>query len=528
MNKKLFSVLALMLTGLSVFSQTKEIRISPFRFGGVHALTTPSGEARGYYALHAGSNGRWGFHLYDTHLQEINHAEIETPRHSVFNSMVTNGEQMLASFVLNAFRTSVTYVIMDAAGNETARLTRENLPLLNRGEQFFPQLFLHPDQGFIIVESVRGRRPGYSVEHVDKQLNTLWRREFFPSRGTGHVYGLWPQAGQIVILDAVERTRRTRNTRLLTLDPENGDHMLTMDLTDKDFTYFPTAVQPGPNGQVAVTGTYYKGERILSKNSQGLFFLNIGPSGETLAMELFDWRGLRGLLRTDVYDWFFKVMPEVWIHALDRNEDGSFIAIGELYRYAGIRRDKKEERFHRVRLFDFMAFRFDPNGQMESALRIHRPHMILKLDAEVSGGGSGPMEDMVNAGPLSRGRALKQFGGFTYRYHRKTADDQIVLAFMGYEGFAHYAYSVEVFGNSPYLQMPLTKSHPKVFTALQMIDHVSGQYDPWHIIHETNTRSFDGSDKYWRGILPAVEGKLMTYEYMPLTGRLWLNLVDAY
>lgn len=48
------------------------------------------------------------------------------------------------------------------------------------------------------------------------------------------------------------------------------------------------------------------------------------------------------------------------------------------------------------------------------------------------------------------------------------------------------------------------------------------------ILSELNTRSFDDSEAYWRGIFPISEGSMLTYEYFALTGRLNLNIVNMH
>jgi hypothetical protein len=521
MKRNLLFTISFILLSVISYSQTIEKRVSPFRFAGVHALTTPQGETRGYFTLSAESGSRWEFQIMNTSLETTITTTIEAPRLSTFNTMVSDGDFIIASFVVNAFRTSLTYVVIDNQGNETARLTRENYPLLNQGNQYFPQLSVHPAGGFILVESI-GRRPaGYTVEYIDHSLSTIWRREFIPSKGKSVVYGLWPVDEQIIVYEATERNNRTQNTRIHTLNPLTGEHMLTMNLTDAEYTYFPTAINPGANGEIAITGTFFKGDKIKGKSSQGLFFINMDRDGQTLAMELFDWKFLRPLIKTHVYDWFFAVRPEVWIHGLDRNDDGSFTAIAELYRYSGIQRGKSEDRYHRIRLFDFMVFTFDPQGNMVYADAIPRPHMILKLDVD-------NFDHMASAGPLSRARAMKQYGAFSYRFHRKTENGSYAIAFMSYEAFTHYAYSVKLHDSRAYLQYPLIVSKPRIFSTLQMVDHFSGQYSIGYMINEMNTRKFNESEMHWRGILPAPQGKMLTYEYMPLNGRLTMNLVDAW
>ncbi len=512
----------------NVNSQSLELEISPLRFAGVHALSSVQGESDAYMVLHTASEGNWNFQLIDNRLDEVRTGTIEAPRYSFFTGMTYNGEHILLSFIVNAFSQSITYVVLDKQGFEVARTTRTDTPMLRRGDRFFPGVFNHPQQGFVIVQTTgRGRNAGYSVEQVDGQLNTLWSIEFAANKGTAHVYDLVASNDKLFILEATERMGRTLNARLHSIDLSENEHSYTMELGDGDHSYFPTAFLPMENGNIAMAGTYFNGSRIRGKNTRGMFFLNVGPDGTTDAMELYPWRELRKTLRTPVPDWFFKVMPDVYVHALELNNDGSITAVAELYRYSGeVRREDsrgRKEQYHRIRMLDFMLFGFDQAGGLQYTERIERPHMVLKLDSEFSGG-SESLAHNAGQGPLRRARAMKEAGAFTYRFHQVT-DDSFNLAFVSYEAKTHYAYFMDLNKNFNAVKTELRHATPAIISYYQIIDLCANQSGFGFILSELNTRSFDDSEAYWRGLLPSANGSMLTYEYMPLTGKLKLNRV---
>ncbi|MFN2395821.1 MAG: DUF6770 family protein [Bacteroidales bacterium] len=537
-SKKLFAMglfkSMLMLTIMvgmqfSSYAQSHELKVSPLRFAGVHALTPFEGASDGYMVLHTASGGDWNFNLFSNELTEIKEGTIETPRNSFFNSLTYNGDYTLLNFVVNAFSQSITYIVLDKDGIETARTTRNETPMLRRGEQFFPNVYNHPENGFVITQTFSsGRRAGYTVEHLDNQLNTQWSLDFQTDKGNAHVYDVKSAGERIFVLEATERSGNTRNTRLHSIDANIGQHIYTMELTDDEFTYFPSALLPMEDGTITISGTYFNGSRISIKNSRGLFFLSVSPDGETTGMNIFDWRELRPLLRTSVPDWFFKVMPDVWIHALEPEADGSFTAVAELYRYSGeVRREEKgelKESYHRIRLLDFMLFGFAPDGQMLYAERIERPHMVIKLDSEFSGG-SGSLANEAGSGALRRARAMKKSGAFTYRFHQKQ-DNRFNLAFTSFEAKKHHAWFMDLNSNFNSLKLDLTHAKPQFISYMQIIDLCANQSGFGFILSELNTRSFDDSEAYWRGVLPAGANSMLTYEYMPLGGKLKLNIAN--
>lgn len=514
---------------VGIMAQSQEFRISPLRFAGVHTLGSSDNQSDGFMVLHTASGGDWNFQLLDSQLQEVKSGVIETPRFSFFNGLTSNGDYTLMSFVVNAFSLSVTYVILDSSGNEVARNTRTDVPMLRRGEQFFPAVYNHPREGFLIVQaSGKRKRAGYTVEHVDYQMNTLWSIELGTGRGIQHVYDLVAGEQRLYILEATERFGKTLNARLQCIDLFKNEHIYTLELSDDELSYFPTALRPLNDNGIALAGTYFNGSKIRGRNTQGLFFMNIDDNGYSTALETHAWRGLRRTLRTPVPDWFFRVMPDVHIHALETDIDGSFTAVAELYRYSGeVRRDEPggtKEQYHRIRLLDFMLFGFDSNGQILYTDRIERPHMVIKLDSGI-GGGSSSLAEQAGAGPLRRAKAMKKAGAFTYRFHQKT-ETGFNLAFMSYENKMHYAYLMDIDNNRNSMKVDLRHAKPKVLSYLQIVDLCANQSGFGFILAELNTRSFDDSEAYWRGLLPASQSAMLTYEFMPLTGKLKLDLVQ--
>ena len=508
-----------------------EMKIPMLRFAGVHALTTHDGEARGYFSLYAESNGVWKVHFFDTQINEIGVARVEAPRHSFYNTACTDGEHVLLSFLTNIGGGTATYVLLGMDGNQIASETRSGVSGLNRGEEFWPRLFALPGEGFLIAETVgRGRRSGYRLELIDLALRSQWKQDFYSDNGSAQLYRLMILADRLLLHETAERAGKTRSNEIHQVNPRNGMILSSHFLHQDGYSYFPTAMVSLGEDRIMMAGTYYRGEEMRTRNTRGLFFQVINGKGELVSRQNYEWSELRPLLRTQVYDWFFKVMPEVWIHAIEKTDDGRLLALGELYRYSGEvshfdgENSMPRNSYHRIRILDFMLFDLDQEGVMHFAERIERPHMVLNLDA--GSGGSGSLGHRAGQGALSRARALKEKGALTYRFHRREKDGTLSMGFMSYEAKTHYAYVMNLEGRKDYVQSMLVHAKPRFISNLEMAGLCAGQSGFGFILTEMNTRSFDDSEAYWRGLLPSDAGSLVTYEYMPLGGKLIISRTD--
>jgi len=67
--KKILIVVCL-LTGIQFvsFAQSKEIRVSPLRFAGVHPLSSSHHESDAFLVMHSGGSGVWNYEMFNTSL----------------------------------------------------------------------------------------------------------------------------------------------------------------------------------------------------------------------------------------------------------------------------------------------------------------------------------------------------------------------------------------------------------------------------------------------------------------------------
>ena len=255
--------------------------------------------------------------------------------------------------------------------------------------------------------------------------------------------------------------------------------------------------------------------------------MKLSEQGQVLATQTFAWKALRPLLRTDVNSWFFKIMPEVWIHGLDPQEDGSFVALGELFRYGGQRGNERSTQHH-LRLLDFMRFEFNEKGEIQDAQRIHKPHLILLIDDDNSSFNQGAEREFlrgIRRTGLQRGLMLKKYGAFTYRHHEALPKKALRLSFLNYENFMHAAYHLHwTPEETKYSFSPLVQNQAQFFSRMQFMQNFQNQYSLRARLDQSRTRVFRVEESMMLGILPARSGTMLSYEYAAFRSRLILNL----
>ncbi|HOI32474.1 MAG TPA: hypothetical protein PLC47_06900, partial [Bacteroidales bacterium] len=184
-----------------------------------------------------------------------------------------------------------------------------------------------------------------------------------------------------------------------------------------------------------------------------------------------------------------------------------------------------EAPFHKIRLMDFMSFKFNSSGEMTEAERIEKPHQFLHIQGGDLTAETGSIQNLVNSGNLNRNKALKESNGFTFRDAIPLADGQYALVFASYENFVYYTYLLNTsVGN--YYKYAMLKAKPEIISQLEIASRIANQYDDLSLEIEGSTINFDGNDQYFRGVLPAGENKFLLYEYMPLKSLLSLKLLS--
>jgi len=519
-------LILILLSSFGLYAQELELKISPFRFNGVFAVKDNQQQTNAFISVYSKSNGIWEMQIIAQDLSESKTFTLDVPKNALFHTMVSSGDQNLLCFVDNSFKPAIHYLLIDGEGNIKQSLSKTKVPLLARGKAYWPQLYALEQGNFIVVEPAKSKSAGYSLERFDDQLKSLWRKEYYAEKGNAMVYELWVSEMGILIHQLAEKFGNVVNSQLIYNDLENGASIYETSLSDDQFTYYPTAFYLEKDRSVAMVGTYYKGSKIESKQSKGLFLAKTDAVGNFQSQQLLEWKGLKPILKTRVSDWFFKVMPEIWMHRLDKMEDGSYVTLGELFKYSGeititnTETGNTEEPFHQIRLMDFMRFSFNSDGEMTDAERIEKPHQFLHITE------TGSIQQMVKSGNLNRNKALKESGAFTYRFGSVDTEGQYTIAFTSYEGFVNYVYVLQTkYGN--YQKHALLKAKPEIISQIEIASRIANQYDDLSLELDGSTINFDGSEHYFRGVLPANDSKLMIYEYMPLKSLLSLQLIDV-
>lgn len=537
MKQILLSILLISVTLMSK-AQEVELPISPLRFQGVHDLTGPDRITRGYYVVYRSGSGEWTIDVVDASLQPAFKSILNVPSNAFFNDVAYDGSHILVCFVEASFKREITYVTIDSKGQEVARDVKTKVPFLNQGERFYPKVWVHPNGGFVITELVKEKKnSGVQYEYVDGTLAKKWAHTEWIDKGTLQVYEAAGNNHSIVFIQGHERSGNTLSTSAVCLSAADGNLIYKHQMTTEDEVYFPSAIHLSGDGVFAASGIYYNGDAIRGKNAKGMFFITLSPQGNVNSATLADWKTLRPTMQTEVNSWFLKVNPTLWIHHLEKKSDGSYTVLGELFRYRGeftetVPGSSDKAIYHRNLILDFITFEVTPDAMITSVHRIARPHMLLKNekpDEFTSDQNSFEYIYDQRTSQIDRFRALKKYGGLSFRHASYTGDQTLMMSFMQYEAAIKYGIVINALQPTNIYEIPLTKSKPKWFSVGELMTNIIAQYDAENPdeVAVTRVRFYDESDDVFSGIKPANGRQVLIYEYLPLKGKLYMNLVDT-
>ncbi len=536
--KHILLLSVLLISSLLSNAQEVELSISPLRFQGVHDLTGPDRVTRGYYAVYRSGSGEWTIDVVDATLQPLFKTIISVPSNAFFNDVAYDGAHILVCFVEASFKREITYVSIDSKGSEVARDVRSKVPFLNQGERFYPQVWVHPKGGFVITELVKERKnSGVKYEYVDGSLTPKWSHEQWVDKGTLHVYEAFGNKQSMVFIQGHERSGNTLSTSAICLAASDGNVVYEHQMSTENEVFFPSAIHLSDDGVFAASGIYYNGAAIRGKNARGMFFTTLSPTGIVESTVLSDWKSLRPIMQTAVNSWFLRVNPTLWMHQMERKTDGSYTLIGELFRYRGEFTETEpgssdKTVYHRNLILDFITFEVTPDAEIKAVNRIARPHMLLKNEKPDEFTSNQNTFEYIydqRTSQIDRFRALKKFGGLSFRHASYVGDQTLLMSFMQYEASIKYGIVVNALQPTNIYEIPLTKSKPRWFSVGELMTNILAQYDAEDPdeVAVTRVRYYDESDDVFSGIKPANGRQVLVYEYMPLKGKLYLSLINT-
>lgn len=453
MKKLLLLAAVLVVWGSSLYGQSAELTgLGKRDFKGVFPILNKSTQQpEGYYCFYVNekeSGGMVNFviSLFDLNMKMVKQTPISITKRSIVDGSEFNGSDFL--FVFNDYaKKAITYVTMDKAGNiiQTKGIVEEKFYSATA------DVYSAGSDGFIIVKPIRTPKRGYNVEKVDRNLKTMWNREFSVDKGYTYAEAVEVANKRVVLIEVTGESVMSRrvDVQLRNLDAGTGKDVFQFNLSDGETTAMPTALVIDENQNIVTGGMYFKGDKMNNSESEGIFFTKISPTGKQLAASREGWdEGIRKVLKEATAKRFaITSRPQVYFQSIVQAEDGSYQIIGETFRrsYAAagfsfgqrsIGSASQNTQPVTFEVLDFVVFNFDGAGSMTNLNFIEKPHTKLTL-----------LEPYNGMGPLAQAKYVDRFGLFDYAFMMTLPDsDQEYIVSANYQKAAYIGFTTIVPG----------------------------------------------------------------------------------
>jgi hypothetical protein len=393
-------IMAFIATGPLVYGQTAEIRdVRKNEFRGVYPIINKMTKVpQGYYTFYVNEkegDGMVNFiiAIYDLELKLIKQTPISITKNSTVDGSEYNGEDFL--FVFNDVRKkAITYVTVDTKGDIIKRRDIIAEKMAAATADVYPS----NNSGFYIVKPIKEKKWGYSVERVNRNLETQWEKRFMPEKGFVTVDAVESDEDKIIIIQNVRPaiTSSKAKAEFVCLSDATGDLLFNYSLFDGASTAQPSAFLIDKDKNIITGGMYFEGERLDGVNSDGIFFLKLSPKGEKMAYSKIDWdNGIQEVLQKSKKGISISSKPKVYFQDIAQGSDGGYQVISETFqkniqmvsvplkdlisgRFMGCMNcdDSKPVTFE---VMDFMFFNFDKEGKLANMNLIEKEHTKVSV-----------------------------------------------------------------------------------------------------------------------------------------------------
>jgi hypothetical protein len=426
MKSILYLFIAFITTGPLVYGQSVEIRdVRKNEFRGVYPIINKMTKVpQGYYTFYVNEKEGAGMvnfiiAIYDLDLKLIKQTPISITKNSTVDGSEYNGEDFL--FVFNDLRKkTITYITVDTKGEIIKRKD------IIEEKRYAATADVYPsnNSGFYIVKPIKEKKWGYSVERVDRNLNTQWEKRFMPERGFVTVDAVESDEDKIIVIQNVRPTLMSSKAiaEFVCLSDATGDQLFNYSLFDGVSTAQPSAFLIDKDKNIITGGMYFEGEKLDATNSDGIFFLKLSPKGEKLSYNKIDWdNGIQEILQKSKRGFSIGSKPKVYFQDITQGTDGGYQVISETFqknmqlvssplkdmitgRFMGCMNcnDSKAVTFE---IMDFMFFNFDKAGKLSNINMIEKEHTKVSVYSPYNG----------YAG-LAMAKVVDKFGWFNYSF----------------------------------------------------------------------------------------------------------------
>ena len=470
---------ALVLIALFIFSgiklsQAQQAEIEGIRkkeFRGVFAIQNKQTEkVEGYYTFYVNEKAGKGMvnfiiAIFDIDMKMVKQTPITISKRSIVAGSEFNGKDFM--FVFNDIvKKKLTYVTVDKQGN----IIKTKGIIEKKRYAATAEVYPAPD-GFYIVKPIKEKKWGWSIEKVDNQLKEIWEKRFMVEKGFVAVEAVKAAGNKVIIIQRTQAKVLSKKAKgeIVCLNAVTGNEEYKYPLYDGESTGIPSAFTIDKDQNVVTGGMYFKGEKWASNNSDGIFFLKIGPDGKKMSYEKEDWdEGIQNIIKKGTKKSFsISSKPKVIFHQIVQGGDGGYQVIGETFkksyqvvslklkdaisgRFIGDINESKENgnKPWTFEVMDFIVFNYDGDGEMSEINIIEKEHTKISC-----------YKPYNHMGGLKLALYVKKFGWFNYAFTTKVpgSDQDYLISAMFVKSPYIGITSIEAGEKSVTHQIPITK-----------------------------------------------------------------------
>lgn len=335
------------------------------------------------------------FYLWDYQLNEIANKKIELEKRSWLVDNATNQDYNLMVFY-DSKKDNVRSLSIDNFGNIAGDKIIDGIKTkFMIIEDLRPSYYPSGNDGFIGIIPDKEPKFGFHMNRYDNQLNTIWTENYFPTKGMQVVMDAVSDKDKVVLLKygVDSKFSKKLDVDITAFDNKTGKELWSFDLNLGDKTLYPTEITITSDGNIAVAGMYFDGDKVKGPNSDGIFFVHVGKDGSKLATVSQEWDGKLQQFLKDSKNSITLGKPKVVFEDILFDEKAQeFRVIGEIYTIATAAKvlsmlgGSSSDDETKVTIEDLVVFSFKPDGELVDFYSVNKARTNIYVPSTTAGG----------------------------------------------------------------------------------------------------------------------------------------------
>lgn len=335
-----------------------------------------------------------------------------------------------------------TFTTVDKSGNVIA--TKNFDKVLRRLLEKPAVIIPYGDADFIVINYLKEKKVGYSVERYDSNLEMKYSTITVPDKKKLYPVDFFIADDLVYVLEFfTPDVTDYFEYHLAAYDVESGAEKFKVQLKDPNgkASGFATFIKLAKDGGVITGGMFFNGNRAKDEGSDGFFASTISKEGNP-KFTFVDWDEVKKILK-DKTGGFLGGATRTFMHDIVVNDDGSFTLIGENYRHglASMAGEKKStmakiggianaNKDVAITVADYALMEFSSDAEFTGVRKLNEAECItiIKESTEKDEAPYRGQTEILNVANI-----LNNNGYFPYRFTIEKGGDKYLVSVAKYE-----------------------------------------------------------------------------------------------